>query len=184
MENTRFGVNGSSLPGHLTLGESSRFLSLSFLIWKARRHNSCHLLFGHQMKHQKMYSKELWTLHSLCFMPGTYHLRWSFMLFSSHTMPFVTSHYQVGSLASCYISGIQKREKKRQRNQRSNYQQPLDHRKSKTVPEKHLLLFYWLCQSLWLCGSQQIVENSTRDGNTRPPDLPLEKSVCRSGSDS
>ena len=31
-------------------------------------------------------------------------------------------------------------------------------------------------------GSQQTVENSERDGNTRPPDLPLEKSVCRSGS--
>ena len=29
-----------------------------------------------------------------------------------------------------------------------------------------------------------IVENSERDGNTRPPDLPLEKSVCRSGSNS
>ena len=28
----------------------------------------------------------------------------------------------------------------------------------------------------------QTVENSERDGNTRPPDLPLEKSVCRSGS--
>ena len=28
------------------------------------------------------------------------------------------------------------------------------------------------------------VENSSRDGNTRPPDLPLEKSVCRSGSNS
>ena len=26
------------------------------------------------------------------------------------------------------------------------------------------------------------LENSERDGNTRPPDLPLEKSVCRSGS--
>ena len=26
--------------------------------------------------------------------------------------------------------------------------------------------------------------NSERDGNTRPPDLPLEKSVCRSGSNS
>ena len=26
--------------------------------------------------------------------------------------------------------------------------------KSKRVPEKHLLLLYWLCQSLWLCGSQ------------------------------
>ena len=28
------------------------------------------------------------------------------------------------------------------------------------------------------------VENSERDGNTRPPDLPLEKSVCRSRSNS
>ena len=45
------------------------------------------------------------------------------------------------------------------------------------VPEKHLL--YWLCQSLWLCGSQQ-TENSSKDGNTRPPDLPPEKPVCKS----
>ena len=50
--------------------------------------------------------------------------------------------------------------------------------KSKRISEKHLL--YWLCQSLWLCGSQQTVENSSRDGNTRPPDLPPKKSVCRS----
>ena len=42
----------------------------------------------------------------------------------------------------------------------SNCQHPLDHRKSKRVPEKHLLLLYWLCQSFWLCGSQQTVENS------------------------
>ena len=28
------------------------------------------------------------------------------------------------------------------------------------------------------------VENSERDGNTRQPDLPLKKSVCRSGSNS
>ena len=28
-----------------------------------------------------------------------------------------------------------------------------------------------------LCRSQQTVENSSRDGNTRPPDLPLEKPV-------
>ena len=26
------------------------------------------------------------------------------------------------------------------------------------------------------------LENSERDGNTRPPDLPLEKPVCRSGT--
>ena len=50
--------------------------------------------------------------------------------------------------------------------------------------KKHLFLLYWLCQSLWLCGSPQTVENSERDGNTRPPDLPLEKPVCRSGSNS
>ena len=28
------------------------------------------------------------------------------------------------------------------------------------------------------------MENSERDGNTRPPDLPLKKSICRSGSNS
>ena len=33
-------------------------------------------------------------------------------------------------------------------------------------------------------GSQQTVENSERDGNTRSPDLPLEKSVCRSANNS
>ena len=31
-------------------------------------------------------------------------------------------------------------------------------------------------------GSQKILENSERDGNTRSPDLTLEKSVCRTGS--
>ena len=35
-----------------------------------------------------------------------------------------------------------------------------------------------------LCGSQQTVENSERDGNTRPPDLCPEKSVCRSRDNS
>ena len=37
---------------------------------------------------------------------------------------------------------------------------------------------------LTLCGSQQTVKNSERDGNTRAPDLPLEKPVLRSGSNS
>ena len=32
--------------------------------------------------------------------------------------------------------------------------------------------------------SQQTVENSSRDGTTRPPDLPPKKSVCRSRSNS
>ena len=41
--------------------------------------------------------------------------------------------------------------------------------KNARVPEIHLLLLYWLCQSLWLCESQQTVENSSRDGNTTWP---------------
>ena len=55
-------------------------------------------------------------------------------------------------------------------------------KKQESSRKKHLLLLYWLCQSLGPCGSQQTVENSERDWNTRPPDLPLEKSVCRSRS--
>ena len=30
------------------------------------------------------------------------------------------------------------------------------HGKSKRVPEKHLFLLYWLCQSHWPCGSQKL----------------------------
>ena len=36
----------------------------------------------------------------------------------------------------------------------------------------------------WFAEGTQIMENSSRDQNTRPPDLPLEKSVCSSGSNS
>ena len=54
-------------------------------------------------------------------------------------------------------------------------------KKARHLQKKILYLHYWLCQSLWLCGSPQPVENSSRDGNSRPP---LEKSVCRSGSNS
>ena len=35
-----------------------------------------------------------------------------------------------------------------------------------------------------LCGSPQTMENSETDGNTRPLNLPLEKFVCRPGSNS
>ena len=58
-------------------------------------------------------------------------------------------------------------------NKQGNNTQPWCTRFS-IFPEKHLLLIYWVCQSLWLCGSQQTVENSERDGNTTTPDLPLE----------
>ena len=56
--------------------------------------------------------------------------------------------------------------------------------KKARVPEKHPLLLIWLRQNLSLCVSQQTVENSQRDGNTRPPDLPSDNPVYRSGSNS
>ena len=34
------------------------------------------------------------------------------------------------------------------------------------------------------CVDHNKLENSERDGNTRPPNLPLEKSVCGSGANS
>ena len=62
-------------------------------------------------------------------------------------------------------------------NWRSNCWHPLDHRKSERIPEKHLLLLYWLCQSL--CADHNKLESLPRDGNTRPPYLPPEKYVGR-----
>ena len=107
-------------------------------------------------------------------------------LYSSYMLAKKCSKFSKPGYSNIWTVNFQmfKLWKKRQRNQRSNCQYPLDHRKSKRISEKHLFLLYWLHQSLWLCGSQQTVENSSRKGNSRPPDLPPEKSVCRSRSNS
>ena len=55
--------------------------------------------------------------------------------------------------------------------------------KIKRVPKKHLLLLYWYAKAFDCVGHNKL-ENSSRDGNTRPPDLPVEKPLCRSGSSS
>ena len=57
-------------------------------------------------------------------------------------------------------------------------------KKAREFQKNIYFCFTELRQSLWLCGSQQNVENSSRDGNTRPSYLPPEKSVCRSRSNS
>ena len=54
------------------------------------------------------------------------------------------------------LSDVQAGFRKGKRNQRSNCQHLLDHRKSKRLPEKYLLLLSWLRQSLSLCGLQQM----------------------------
>ena len=40
--------------------------------------------------------------------------------------------------------------------------------KTREFQKKNLLLLFWLCQRLWLCASEKTMENSERDGNTRP----------------
>ena len=56
-------------------------------------------------------------------------------------------------------------------------------KKNKSIPEKCLFLLYDYAKA-FDCVNHNKLENSERDGNTRPPDLPLEKFVCRSGSNS
>ena len=55
--------------------------------------------------------------------------------------------------------------------------------KKQESSKNHLLLLYWLCQ-VFDCVDHSQLEIFSRDRNTRPPDLPPEKSVCRSGSNS
>ena len=69
---------------------------------------------------------------------------------------------------------------KRQRNQRSNCQCPLDHRESKGIAKKNIYFCFIDYAIAFDCGPQQTVENSSRDGNTRPLYLSPEKPVCRS----
>ena len=114
----------------------------------------------------------------------------SAQLHTSHTLAKWCSKFSKPDFNSMWTVNFQmfKLDLERQRSQRSNFQHLLDHWESKRVPEKHLLLLYWLRQSLWrghrqtMCGSQQTMENSSRDGSTRPSGLPPEKSVCRSRS--
>ena len=47
--------------------------------------------------------------------------------------------------------------------------------KARKFQKKNILLLYWLCQRLWLCRSQQTVENSSKDGQTT---LPASQEIC------
>ena len=89
-------------------------------------------------------------------------------LHSSHILAKWCSKFSKPGFSNTWTMNFQmfKLDLEKVENQRSNCQHLLDHRKSKSIPEKHLLLLHWLHQSLWLCGSQQTVENSSGDGNT------------------
>ena len=72
----------------------------------------------------------------------------------SHASKVMLKILQASAVCEPWTSWCSSWFSNRQRNQRSNCQHTLDHRKSKRVPEKHLFLLYWLCQSLWLCSVQ------------------------------
>ena len=50
--------------------------------------------------------------------------------------------------------------------------------------QKNIYFCFIDCAKAFDCVDHKKLENSDRDGNTKPPDLPLEKPVCRSGSNS
>ena len=81
-------------------------------------------------------------------------------------LPDVQAHFRKGRGTRDQIANIRWIIKKTRKSQKNNYFLFIDCPKPLTV---------WITINL---------ENSSRDGNTRPPDLPLEKPVCRSGSNS
>ena len=107
-------------------------------------------------------------------------------LSSSHMLAKWCSKFSKSGFNNMQAMNFQtfKLDLEKQRNERSDCQHLLDHWKIKKDPGKHLFLLYSLCQSPWMCGSQQTVDNSSRGGNTRPPDLLPEKSIWRSRSNS
>ena len=50
--------------------------------------------------------------------------------------------------------------------------------------QKHIYLCFFDYAKAFDCVDHNKLWKILRDGNTRPPDLPLEKPVCRSGSNS
>ena len=85
---------------------------------------------------------------------------------------------------NCELPGVQAgfRKGRGTRDQISNIHWIIE--KQREFQKNIYFCFIDYAKAFELGGSQQTVENSERDGNTRPPDLPLEKSVCRSGSNS
>ena len=81
-------------------------------------------------------------------------------------LPDVQSGFRKGRGTRDQIANIQWNNKKAREFQKNIYFCFIDYAKAFDV---------WITKP---------VENFSRDGNTRPPDLPPEKSVCRSGSNS
>ena len=106
-------------------------------------------------------------------------------LHSSHTLPNKCSKLSKSGFNSMWTVNFQMFKLDLEKTEEPEIKLPTSAESwKKQESSRKTLLLYWLCQSLWLCGSQQTVENSERDGNTRPTYLPPKKSVYRSRSNS
>ena len=85
----------------------------------------------------------------------------------SHTskVMFKILQARLQQYVNCELPDVQAgfRKGRRTRNQLANIQWIIK------KAREFQFLPYWLCENLRLCGSPQTVENSERDGNTRPP---------------
>ena len=57
------------------------------------------------------------------------------------------------------------------------------HGRSLFPPNLRFCFSNYLPINVWMCGSQQTVENFQRDGNTRPPDFPAARETCSAGQE-
>ena len=68
-------------------------------------------------------------------------------LHSSHMLAKQCSKFSKPGFKNIYTANFQMFKLDLEKSEEPNCQHLLDHRKSKRIPEKHLLLLYWLCQS-------------------------------------
>ena len=79
-------------------------------------------------------------------------------LYSSHMLANQYSKFSKWSFNSMQTGNFQMFKLDLEKIEKPEIKLPnlLDYQKSKTVPEKYLLLLYWLCQSFWLCGQNKM----------------------------
>ena len=87
---------------------------------------------------------------------------------SSHTLVKCSSKFSKPGFSSTWMLNYQTFKMDLEKAEEPEIKLPTSTGSSKKQESssKTSTLLYWLFQSLWLCGSQQTLENSKRDGNT------------------
>ena len=107
-------------------------------------------------------------------------------LYSSHTLAKKCSKFSKPGFSNTWTENLQMFKMDLEKAEEPEIKLPtfVGSMKKQESSRKTSTFALLITPNLWLCGSQQTVENSQTDVNTRPPDLPLDKSVCRSRSNS